>query len=318
MTNKSELLDQLKAKREELKTLKKDLKERQKAIEKRTKSPNSELADALEEVEGLIEEANRIQSQNGAWSDFVKAVKKFFGILTKDGMAGVAAQATVSAIGYFVDKYLNKGIRRELVNVAFKPPKQTWGRLSLETSFALSLKVGLAGDATIDIVVVKGAMGGFATASVVLQLDASFTIPIVDKPVSCVVTGGVDGNLSATAGVAISLRPDGPNLKGELSQTIVETELDTNFYLIIPQSVVKTWNAIAKYSFGKLDEIDDRLDYKSGKMKLFNITVPGFNAGFNIKSCEFSGSPTGGFSFNPGPDAKALLGKLEGLLPWGK
>jgi len=317
MTNKRDLLEELKSKREDLKNIKKDLKERQKAFEKRSKTASPEIGDALEEVETLIEEANRIQRENGKWSDFVKAVKKFFGLLKSDGLAGVAAQATLSAIGFFVDKYLNKGIRRELVNIAFKPARQKWGRISLDASFALSVKVGLVGDATLDIVVIKAAAGAFATASFALSLDAGFTIPIVKRKVDCVLTGGVDGKLTATAGVALSLTADGPNLKGKLSETLVNTELETKFYLEIPQWVLDAWNAVASVSFGKLDPIESRrIERDGGKLQLFNIVVPGYDVSFNIKSCEFGGKPSGSFGFAPGPDVQAFIGKIDGYLPW--
>lgn len=318
MSTKRDLLEELKAKREDMKNIRKDLRERQKAFEKRNGGKTSpEVNDALEEIDALIEEANRIQSQNGRWADFVKAVKKFFGLLKSDGLAGVAAQATLSAVGHFVNKYLNKGIRRELVNVAFKPPRQKWGRLSLETSLALSVKVGLIGDANLDIVVIKGAAGGFATFYAALSLDAGFTIPIANRKVDCVITGGIDGKLSATAGVAISLTADGANLKGKLSETIVNTELESRLFLEIPQWVVDTWNAVAKISFGKLSEISStRIERNSGVLQLFKVVIPGYDVTFNIKSCEFGGAPSGGFSFVPGADVQAMIAKAESYLPW--
>lgn len=313
---KSEILDQIKAKRKELQALKDDIKSR-----KKDKSLDAadikEAEDVISEIDEVIDDSGRILSRNSKFADFINWLKRLFGAAKKDGIAGVAAQTTVDIIGVFVNKYLNKNIRKELVNIAFGPKEYKWGRLGVKVSVGLSLKVALNGEAKQGIVVVRGAMGGFAPFAADLTLDLSFTIPFIDKKVESSMGGGLKGELSATVGASVDLHAEGADLKGSLKPIALNTDLDLEVYLTIPQQVFEWWNFAADYSFGKLKPMNDnRLEKKLGKMQLLVVNIPGYDVTFSMKNAAFSGKANGGFSVAPGSDVKALVEKIESYLPW--
>jgi len=311
---KASILDQIKEKRRELQALKKDVKRQRKG---RSKEDKAVLKDSIKDIKTLIKRTRKIQRQNGGLADLFAKAMAIIKAGVKDGAAGVAVQTTVTVVGHFVDKYLNQGIEKELVDMTFTPPKLRWGVLSLEVSFGVGLSASIEGSSTIDTVTIESEMEGNAWTQAALSLGFSFTIPIIDKKIEGDVTGGLKGTLYCDAAVKLELRAAGKNLEGSISKTTIKTDFDLTVFVSIPEWVVDLWNGAADWSFGRLDPLEsNEITKHVGRWEIFNVIIPGYDATFNMSSKKFEGSVNGSFSVTKGADVDALIDKIENLLPW--
>ena len=311
---KTSILDTLKEKRKELKALKKQVKKLKKG---QSKTDKKLLQGSVKDIKTLIKRTRKIQRKNSGFGDLFAKGMAIVKAGVKDGVAGAAVQTTVTVVGHFVDKYLNQGIEKELVDMTFTPPKLRWGVLSLEVSFGVGLSASIVGNSTIDTVTIDSSMSGNAWTQAALTLGFSFTIPIIKKEVSGDVTGGLKGTLYCDATVKLQLKAAGKNLEGSLSKTTVKTDFELIAFVEIPEWVVDLWNGAADWSFGKLDPLpSNEISKNIGRWEIFNIIIPGYDATFNMSSKKFEGKVNGSFSVTKGADVDALIKKIEGFLPW--
>lgn len=315
MVSKADILEQIRQKRTELQALKDSLQDDKKAA---SKDDKKEVKEVISSVNDLIWETRKIEIKNSKIGDLVKFVKGLFTKGVAETVATEAVKVTMNVVGEFVEKYLGKGIEKELVNMTFAPPRLRWGLLSVGISFGVSLKVRLDGTATPDIVTIKGAMQGNAYTIADLALGVKFTIPYIDYDIDAEISGGMKGNLAATANVSLSLQGDGTNLVGKLAQTTIDTTFDLTLFIRISDDIVTYWNKAASISFGYLPTISKELTYPVGKWQLFRVVLPGYDATFNMKNAQFEGKVNGSFSATRGADVDALIKKINSYLPWNK
>ncbi len=313
-SSKADILEQIRAKRAELQAIKEELQGDKKSASKEDKAAVKEV---LSSVNDEIWQTRKIEIKHSKVGDLVRFIGSLFKKGAKEAIATEVVKVTLSVVGEFVEKYLGKGLKKELVNMSFTPPRLRWGVLSVGITFGVKLSVGLEGTSTPDVVTVKGNMTGTAYTVADLTLGVKFTIPYIDYDIDAEITGGMKGNLVATANVAIELRGDGPNLSGSLSQTIIDTTFDLTLFLRISEDIVKYWNKAASWSFGKLKPMaSNELTYPVGKWQLFRITLPGYSATFNMAKASFEGKVNGSFSATKGADVDALIKKINSYLPW--
>jgi hypothetical protein len=313
MVSKADILAQIRDKRTELQALKDSLQAEKKAS---SKDEKKEVKEVISSVNSLIWETRKIEVKNSKIGDLVKFVKNLFKKGVAETVAEEAVKVTMSVVGEFVEKYLGKGLEKELVNMTFTPPRLIWGVLSVGVTFGVSLKVRLDGTATPDIVTIKGAMKGNAYTIGDITLGASFTIPIIKYKVDVTLVGGIKGNLDANANVSLSLQGDGTNLIGKLSQTTIDTTFDITVFVRIGEDIVKLWNKASGMSFGYVPEIKNEITQPVGKWDLFRIILPGYDATFNMKNAQFEGKVNGSFSVVQGKQVKDLTDKIISYMPW--
>lgn len=313
MVSKADILGQIRAKRTELQALKNELDSNKKTS---SKDEKKEVKEVISEVNSLIWKTRKLEVEHSKVGDLVKFVFGLFKKGVAETVATEAVKVTMSVVGEFVEKYLGKGIEKELVNMTFAPPRLRWGVLSVGVSFGVSLKVRLDGTATPDIVTIKGAMKGNAYTIADIALGIKFTIPYISYDIDTELVGGMKGNLDAVANVSLSLQGDGTNLLGKLSQTIIDTTFNLTFFVRIGDDIVKYWNKAASISFGNLPTITKELTYPVGKWDIFRVVLPGYDATFNMKNAAFEGKVNGSFSATKGKDVDALIKKINGYLPW--
>jgi hypothetical protein len=279
----------------------------------------------LGEILGVTAEVFKEEIEKAGLTEIITTMADIFdGVTTldellkrgKEALKELAKQALKKLLGEFVDRFLNQGIKKELIKIKHYPARQKWGRLSMGMGLNLSMTGELSGKFTGEAIQINTQMSSVAWAEADLKLDVSFTIPVIKKEVKGFVTAAAKGDLHSNALAQIELTAKDMTLTGDLKKTTVITEHDLTLYLTIPEWIVDLWNGAAEWSFGFLDPIDDTFSKKIGRHKLMEIQVPGYKLSFSMKSFEFSGGVNGNFQITAGKDVALLTKKIEQYLPW--
>lgn len=250
--------------------------------------------------------------------DFLEGVNSLEDLLEKGKkeLERLAKEAAKKLLDKFINGFLNKGIKKELIKIKHHPPRSKWGRLSMGMSLDVSMTGELSGNFTGQAVIINTRLTSTSWAEGDLKLDVSFTIPVIKKEVKGFVTAAVKGNLFCDANAALELTVKDLTLTGDLKPTTIVTDYDMTLCITIPDWIVDMWNGAASWSFGYLDAIDGEFSHKIGKHKLFKIEVPGYKTSFDMKSLSFSGGVNGNFKVVAGEDTEVIIQKIEKYLPW--
>lgn len=279
----------------------------------------------LGEILGVTAEVFKEEIEKAGLTEIITTMADIFdGVTTldellkrgKEALKELAKQALKKLLGEFVERFLNQGIKKELIKIKHYPPRNKWGRLSMGMGLNLSMTGELSGKFTGEAIQINTKMSSVAWAEADLKLDVGFTIPVIKKEVKGFVTAAAKGDLYCDANAQIELSAKDMNLTGDLKKTTIITDHDIKLYLTIPDWIVDMWNGAAEWSFGYLDPIDDTFTKKIGRHQLIKIEVPGYKLNFSMKSFEFSGGVNGNFQITAGKDVEVLTKKIEQYLPW--
>ena len=259
------------------------------------------LTDIVKYTEGFLEGVNSLE-------DLIEKGKK--------ELERLAKEAAKLLLDRFINGFLNKGIKKELIKIKHHPPRSKWGRLSMGMALDISMTGELSGNFTGEAVIIKTKLNSISWAEGDLKLDVTFTIPVIKKEIQGFVTATVKGNLYCDADTQVDLTVKDMTLKGDLKPTVINSDYDMSLYLTIPDWIVDMWNAAASWSFGYLDTIDNEFSHKIGKHKIFKIEVPGYKTAFDMKAMKFSGGVDGNFKVLPADDVALLIQKIDHYLPW--
>ncbi len=277
------------------------------------------------DIFGVAADIFRREIEKAGLTDIVKNVKGFLdGVNSleellakgKKELERLAKEAAKKLIGDFVNGFLNKGIKKEIISIKNYNARNKWGRLSMSLNMNLSLVGEIKGEFTGDALRINTQISCQTYTRGDFSLDVSFTIPVIKKAVNASLSLPVKGNLYCEANTQLLLTVKNMKLEGNLSPTTILSEFDMWVIINIPEWVVSLWNGAAEWSFGYLKPIQSPIEHKVGRYKVFKIEVPGYKASFDMKALQFSGAPTGGYIVNKGQDLENFIRKVDKYLPW--